>query len=444
MKKVKEQYSLFPYPSSGIFHFPKIGRKNSLSYDFLMKNYIKKSLFNSSINILIIGSGTSEALAVALQNLKAKSIVALDISDNSLRILKKKYVYFSVLLSVFTLGFIKLPELKTIANDFLKEKIEDNFDYIIATNSIHHMPNNEKVIQKISQILNEKTGIFRMTTYPRYSRLWIDRLSVFFKINNLNINSQKLLQKAKKSLKKVKYIHPLYQVFSINDDFNNVNGLVDASFNACINSKSPMIWGELFEKNHLECCHIFGVDFEDSELIKKIKNDSPYLSLEFKDRVFDLMKNPTFILKKFSDVDAKRVNYEDKYKIFLNDFTAKNQTYSSINEVIFKNLSLLYIYLSQDKKCAEKDLLEYIDSLPDIVNKSNQKIEYFSIRDFDIMGIVNHITSLSLDELKRASFEKEFHFDQRLNVYISDYFNKISLEKDLESGHENSYSYINY
>src|SRR5688500_18082183 len=95
MDAVQKQYERFPYPPVPAFALPQAGQGEKLAYGFgaaLANRTLNLSLPVDSAGrkILVAGCGTLETLVIAQNHPNASEIVAVDISERSLHILKKR------------------------------------------------------------------------------------------------------------------------------------------------------------------------------------------------------------------------------------------------------------------------------------------------------------------------------------------------------------------
>lgn len=99
----------------------------------------KESIAGKSV--LDVGCGTG-VLYPYLQRTKAKSITAIDISDEMIKLARDKY-----------------PEGNFLCKDVLELESKEKFDTIIMYNVYPHLMKKKKLVDKVSSLLNEN-GVF--------------------------------------------------------------------------------------------------------------------------------------------------------------------------------------------------------------------------------------------------------------------------------------------
>ena len=211
---LKSHYERFPYPQAPIFAKARPDRIALLNYRAGIA-----ACFGSTIvakekpRILVAGCGTVEPIAIALANPKAE-IVAIDLSEASIRSLKRKLFLHRLTKRVGAMqgDLLALPSML------------GNFDYIVATGVLHHLPDPSVGLHALEQRL-APGGIVRLMLYSTQGREWIERLRDW-RIT-LNIKSRKELESALAALPAT---HPFRITYALHSDVKSESGLRDAFF----------------------------------------------------------------------------------------------------------------------------------------------------------------------------------------------------------------------
>lgn len=179
-KKVKEQYTLYPYP------YVPIGEMESLiiptaSYTFVYYNCTRKYRKPEKIKILDAGCGTGFSTMKLAQQNPGAEIIGIDISSKSLEIASLRVKKISHLLDPNTK--ITLLKMDLLNLDSLKEK----FDFIVSTGVIHHLSDPQKGLKNLVKKLKDD-GIIHLLLYAKYPRHYINLTQRAIKILQLNQN----------------------------------------------------------------------------------------------------------------------------------------------------------------------------------------------------------------------------------------------------------------
>ncbi len=119
--------------------------KNSYYYEKIEQLF--RFLIPKNKRVLEIGCGTGDLLA----NIKPEYGVGIDISEDMIKLAKEKY-----------------KKLNFEVQDAQNLKINENFDYVIATDVIGYFADVQKAFEELNKVSNEKTKI--IITY--YNFLW--------------------------------------------------------------------------------------------------------------------------------------------------------------------------------------------------------------------------------------------------------------------------------
>ena len=123
------------FDNLGALYFQKIFRRPYIKYEHYHRTYIK-----DSFDVLEIGAGTGILTKSLLDS--GANVVATDISPDSLKIIKERYVRFEKKLTVKVADMEKLP----FSNS--------NFDVVSSAGSLSY-GSNELVMNEISRILKQ-------------------------------------------------------------------------------------------------------------------------------------------------------------------------------------------------------------------------------------------------------------------------------------------------
>ena len=172
MDIVREHYNRFPYPPVPRLALPMAGRARGIAWETGRQMAGRRRRSHKGIRILVAGAGTLEALVVAQQHPRASEVVALDLSASSLAVLKQRTMLARVACYTLGLGVLgRVAPIHAVEADLATWEDEEGFDYIVATNVLHHHADPLGLLERLSGMLKEG-GFLRLTTYPRASRFW--------------------------------------------------------------------------------------------------------------------------------------------------------------------------------------------------------------------------------------------------------------------------------
>ncbi len=192
--------------------------------------------------ILVAGAGTLEALVVANQHPLAQSIVALDFSHHSLEILRQRVKWARF--------FRKLPPITFVHAD-IKDWEGESFDYVLASNLLHHSDQPSLLLKKLRSHLSDN-GLLRVVTYPKQSRIWMRLAAQWFKLQGLSAHTPELYKKAKQTLTLLPATHPIRSCFESHPETHKKAGLIDSFFHALENPLGPLEWEKAFDDASLQ------------------------------------------------------------------------------------------------------------------------------------------------------------------------------------------------
>jgi SAM-dependent methyltransferase len=231
---LRTQYERFPYPPIPFLALPRAREGDRLR----LKDHRGK-------RILVAGSGTLEALVVAQAHPDASEIVAVDLSARSIAISKKRFAFFRM-----ARPFTKLPSIQFVVGDLTYLDL-GKFDYILASNLLHHSENPPLLLLNLTRRLLEN-GVIRVVTYPKGSRFWMRKTSEWLKSRGLTPSTDRLVKKSRELIRTLPLGHPIRSCFDSQPETRTLPGLVDAFFNACENPLSPLEWARASQSSGLE------------------------------------------------------------------------------------------------------------------------------------------------------------------------------------------------
>ena len=108
----------------------------------IQKKTVNEIKIKDNIKILDVGCGTGDSLVYLFKHNKNLKLYGLDISENMLKIAKKKLGNKAIL----KFGDVEKIPFKS-----------NEFDYVINTEAFHHFPNSNLAIKEMSRVL-KKSG----------------------------------------------------------------------------------------------------------------------------------------------------------------------------------------------------------------------------------------------------------------------------------------------
>lgn len=241
---VRAQYERFPYPKVSLLSEPLTPEADpSLEsiFEMIEPSHRPHALpSHRGARILVVGCGTFEAAGVALLHPFAQSITALDLSARSLKLTEAR------IRNLLRRGRL-VPKLTYVRADLEQDSdflavTGDNFDYILASNVLHHLADPLGSLARISRLLAPH-GILRMRVYPPKSRAKMDELAQYFKSKGLTAQSRGLILRTHFYAWRLPRANPMRATFFTNPERTRLPNLVDAFFHARVNSPSFTEWG---------------------------------------------------------------------------------------------------------------------------------------------------------------------------------------------------------
>jgi SAM-dependent methyltransferase len=297
MQAVKEQYERFPYPPVSALALPRRDQGQGLRYECAVELAGAAGLaaiepaHHQGLRILVAGAGTLEPLVVAQQHRQAREIVAVDLSRRSLDRLRRRTLFGRVR-AVLNLHW--LPPIKRVEAD-IREWNDGDFDYIIASNVLHHTDDPAETLHHLAAML-KPGGVLRIVTYPRQSRFWINRTSEWLRWHGLSAATPRLRQRVRKVIKLLPADHPIRSCFNAHSETATTAGLVDAFFHSCDNPLSPLQWQQATESAGLEWLGETQAELAQGKLLLALAPESAALTawqrLQIMDDLLELNTSP--------------------------------------------------------------------------------------------------------------------------------------------------------
>lgn len=240
-ERVKEQYGRFPYPPIPALALPRPGQGKTLSFELGTELAFGASRSHVGVRILVAGAGTFEPLVVSQAHPRAREITAVDLSDSSLGRLGNR-MRLQTLSRWARLGFGPPGAPVTLeCADLLEWAPREGFDYILASNVLHHAPDPARLLQRLSSWLKPE-GVLRVVTYPKSSRIWMRETSAWLKGQGISSATPRLVRRAREAILNLPSAHPVRSCFESQPEVGTEAGLVDAFLNECENPLWPLQW----------------------------------------------------------------------------------------------------------------------------------------------------------------------------------------------------------
>lgn len=299
---VRQQYERFPYPPIPVLALPKRNQGRELRFERgcqLEEQPSAQMRTHSGIRILVAGAGTIEPLVVAQMHPHAHEIIAIDLSQNSLNQLKLK-----LSLARWIRFPKKRPPIKLVQADLLEwlaQKECPSFDYIVASNVIHHVPHPQFLLALLSKNL-APGGLLRLVTYPKASRIWMRLTAQWLRIHGLTPATPHLISKARETISLLPEDHPICSTFFTHPEIGTAAGVVDAFLHSCENPLKPLEWEMAAEENLLQLIGETQTQTSKSDFLNEIVPELSHLSrwnkLQILDDLLELCANPILWFKK--------------------------------------------------------------------------------------------------------------------------------------------------
>jgi SAM-dependent methyltransferase len=289
LSTLRQQYEQFPYPPIPAFALPRRGQGDALR------------LSTNPSRILVIGGGTFEPLVVAQAHPEAKEIVCIDLSERSAKILRRRIRLYKI-----ARPFSKLPKIRTLVGDFTSAEFQNsetfqNFDYVLASNVIHHSKDPADFLAKTTAAL-KTGGTLRVVTYPSSSRIWMRATSRWLKLHDVE-QSPNLKKAALQCVRQLPITHPIRACYESHQERSTPAGIVDAFLNACENPLTPLQWKTAYAQLGLKLMAETQDRNSSSYLLDQFSKNSldVWEKLQIADDSWELCSNPILWFEKTAD-----------------------------------------------------------------------------------------------------------------------------------------------
>jgi SAM-dependent methyltransferase len=289
-KNLRSQYERFPYPPIPFLALPRRKQGQELKYENAGP-YLSRSLSSSGIRILVIGGGTLEPLVVSMAHPHAREIVNVDLSLRSIELLNRRLRFFNL-----ARPFSSRAPIKSLNGDFTEMDL-GLFDYVIASNVLHHTPDPAYALAKASSFL-KPGGVLRMVTYPSGSRLWMRATSEYLKSEGVD-KSPNIKKAALEAVRLLSITDPVRTTFESHPERGTNAGVIDAFFNACENPLTPLEWQDASENAGLSLIGESQDEGSRSSLVDNVATGlTVWEKLQIMDDTWELCANPILWFEK--------------------------------------------------------------------------------------------------------------------------------------------------
>ncbi|OFZ81163.1 MAG: hypothetical protein A3K03_10680 [Bdellovibrionales bacterium RIFOXYD1_FULL_44_7] len=194
----------------------------------------------------------------------------------------------------------RCQNLKFLEQD-LFDLAENNFDYIICSNVLHHSKEPAQLLKHLASLLNDN-GVMRVVTYPKASRIWMRKTNDWLLNHDISVHTKLLKKKARETIKQLPIDHPVRTTFEIHPERRSKTGLIDAFLNARENPLSPLEWAKAAEDARLVLVGEGQNEMSRSsfllELLPSARKLDNWQRLQVLDDLLELCSNPILFFKK--------------------------------------------------------------------------------------------------------------------------------------------------
>lgn len=245
---VRRQYERFPYPPVSALAVPPHGQGERLRWETGRALAAAAGLdaglpeSHDGMRILVAGAGTLEALVVADAHPRAREIVALDLSEASLRTLGRR-VALARAGNALRLGPLRgrgLPPVRRVCAD-LHEWSDGTFDLIQANNVLQHVPDAAALLARLAGWL-APGGLLRVVTYPYMGRFWIRWTRRWLELQGVRADMTEVRAAAQAAADVLPAGHPLRSCWDGHLETGSDAGLVDGFLHALERPLPPLAW----------------------------------------------------------------------------------------------------------------------------------------------------------------------------------------------------------
>ncbi|MCM2277943.1 MAG: class I SAM-dependent methyltransferase [Oligoflexia bacterium] len=303
---LREQYERFPYPPIPALALPRRGQGEGLRFELgaqLVRNgYAETLRDHRGIRILVAGAGTFETLVVAQTHPRAAELVAVDLSGSSLAKTRAR-----LRLHRLARPFTRLPCVRLVAADLRDWSDPRGFDYILASNVLHHVEDPAALLSRLAGMLRPG-GLLRLVTYPKASRLWMREAGHWLALNGVTPGTPSLKRRAHEAIGLLPPEHPARLAFETQGETAREAGIVDAFLNACENPLSPLEWREATRRAGLSLVAETQAESSRSAFVVSLLPATAALDawtrLQILDDFLELCANPVLWLRKIPSLSG--------------------------------------------------------------------------------------------------------------------------------------------
>jgi SAM-dependent methyltransferase len=294
MDPVRAQYERFPYPPVPWMALPRRGEGARLAFERGFRLAYGEEQAHDGIRILVAGAGTIEPLVVAQAHPRARELVAVDVSQASLRTLGRRAALRRV-----ARPFSAHPPMRRIAAD-LRSWEDGKFDYILASNCLHHVEDPAALLERLAGWL-APGGLLRLVTYPCASRIWMREASGLLKSGGL-APARGARRRAFALIAGLPEGHPARVAFESHPENGSDTGVIDAFLHARERPLRPLEWARACARAGLS---LAAEDQEAAsrssfldELAPEARALDPWIKLQILDDLLELCANPVLWLRR--------------------------------------------------------------------------------------------------------------------------------------------------
>lgn len=247
-QRVRAQYERYPYPRTSIWALPRAGQTRSVAFEhglaLVGKSRVSADLLegcHAGVRVLVVGGGTLEPLLVAQAHPHANGVTILDLSERSVQRAQRRVAWWKLQHWLRKGMRPRLPPLTWVVDD-LHDWSGTTFDYIVASNVLHHTPDPAAALARLATWLRPG-GLLRVVTYPKHSRLWLGQVGRWLQSHGLSLTTPRLDSAARQAIAQLPAEHPIRLCFETHRESSSPTGIVDAFLHACEHPLSPQEWG---------------------------------------------------------------------------------------------------------------------------------------------------------------------------------------------------------
>lgn len=247
-QRVRAQYERYPYPPTRFWALPGAAQARSVAFEHGSALVGQSRVYTDSVEgshegarVLVVGGGTLEPLLVAQAHPNAQEVTILDLSGRAVQRAQRRIAWWKLRHWLHKAKRPLLPPLTWVVND-LHGWSGATFDYIIASNVLHHTPDPAAALERLATWLRPG-GLLRLVTYPKRSRLWLAQVRRWLQWHGLSQTTPRLNYEARRAIAQLPAEHPIRLCFETHRESATNTGIVDAFLHACERPLSPQEWG---------------------------------------------------------------------------------------------------------------------------------------------------------------------------------------------------------